>query len=144
MAQEHEELREVDFGIAEGRTIEELLEMDTDMVEAFRDDPAAHPFPSSEPPEEAAARAAGCLRDLAGQHPGGRVLVVAHNTLLRLALCHLLDLPVRHYRRIFPRLENAFITEVALFAEPDLPASLLTLNAPPLDQPDPSPRHHKE
>ena len=60
VAQEHEELREVDFGVAEGRTIEELLEMDAEMVEAFREDPAAHPFPASEPPEEAAARAAGC------------------------------------------------------------------------------------
>ena len=138
------DLREVDFGIAEGHTIEELVAMDASMVAQFRADPAGHPFPGAEPPDAAADRAAACLRQLGVEHRGGRVLVVAHNTLLRLALCRLLDLPVTHYRRIFPRLETAAVTEVALPPEDDLPASLLTLNARPVRDPSHSPRHTLE
>lgn len=95
-------LREVDFGVAEGRTIDELLAMDAGMVDRFREDPAAHPFPGSEAPAAAADRAASALREVARRHRGGRVLVVAHNTLLRLALCALLDLPVGRYRSLLP------------------------------------------
>lgn len=126
-----EDLREVDFGVAEGRTIDELLDMDADMVHRFRADPVAHPFPGAEVPADAAHRAATALREIAARHRGGRVLVVAHNTVLRLALCALLDLPVTRYRQLFPRLENAAITEVAVPHRRDQPAALLALNASP-------------
>ena len=123
-----EDLREVDFGLAEGRTIGELTDLDPAMVERFRKDPAAHPFPGAEPPEEAADRAALALRDLARQFSGGKVLVVAHNTLLRVAICRLLDLPVARYRDIFPRLDNAAISEMTIAADPAGISSLHSLN----------------
>lgn len=126
-----EDLREVDFGVAEGRTIEELLDLDAGMVQRFRSDPVAHPFPGAELPDQAAKRADLALRDVAVRHAGGTVLVVAHNTLLRLALCSLLDLPVARYRQLFPRLDNAAVTEIAVPHDPVLPAALLSLNAPP-------------
>lgn len=130
------ELREIDFGIAEGRTIQELREIDEEMVHRFRSDPAAHPFPASDSPELAALAAATSLRAVAARHPGGRVLAVAHNTLLRIAMCSLLDLPVGRYREIFPRLETAQITELAIPTDPDKPASLLCLNQSPSAEPD--------
>lgn len=139
------DLREVDFGIAEGRTLDELAAADAGVVERFRADPAAHPFPGSEPPAVAAARATRALRALAAAHPGGRVVVVAHNTLLRLALCELLGLPVGGYRQVFPRLETAALTEVGVVPDPAAPASLLLLNAPPPDPaPTPAPHHHNQ
>ena len=58
------------------------------------------------------------------------MLVVAHNTLLRLGLCTLLGLPVARYRFVFPRLDNVAVTEIALPADPDTPAALLSLNVP--------------
>jgi probable phosphoglycerate mutase len=126
-----DDLREVDFGIAEGRTIDELRRMDAGMVQRFRSDPVEHPFPGAEPPENAAARSAAALRDIARRHAGAAVLVVAHNTLLRLALCSLLDLPVTRYRQLFPRLDNVAITWVAVPGDPAAHAGLLTLNTPP-------------
>ena len=126
-----EDLREVDFGIAEGRTVEEMLHEDAEMVHRFRDDPVAHPFPDAELPEQAARRADAALRRAASRHAGGTVLVVAHNTLLRLALCSLLDLPVSRYRQLFPRLDNAAVTTLSVPHDPDVPAALLTFNAPP-------------
>ncbi|MDT0268479.1 histidine phosphatase family protein [Streptomyces sp. DSM 44915] len=119
------ELREVDFGELEGRT---RAEADPELVRRFVADPVAHPFPGAEPPAEAAARVAGALRAVGARLPGHTVLVVGHSTALRLALCALLGLPVAHYRRIFPRLDNVAVTEVRLPADPSHPASLLSLN----------------
>lgn len=122
-----EELREVDFGIAEGRTLAELQSRDATMVERFRSDPVRHHFPDGEPPAHAAERGAAALRQLATAHPGGTVLVVAHNTLLRLALCVLLEIDVRRYREVFPRLDNGALTEIGLGTGP---VSLRSLNVP--------------
>lgn len=123
-----EDLREVDFGVAEGHTLDELDSVDPDMVRRFRSDPAEHPFPGAEAPVAAAARAAAALRAVAGANTGSTVLVVAHNTVLRLAMCCLLGLPVGSYRQLFPRLENATLTELSLPADRAGPASLLSLN----------------
>lgn len=123
-----EGLREVDFGVAEGRTIDELIALDEGVVDRFRSDPVAHPFPGSEPPAAAALRATAALRAVAGALPGGRVLVVAHNTLLRLALCQLLGLPVSRYRQVFPRLDNTAITRVLVSPEEGAEVSLLAFN----------------
>lgn len=118
-------LREVDFGDLEGRTI---AEADPDLVRKFRADPVANPFPRAEPPADAAARAVTALRELDVQHDGKTVLVVAHSTLLRLALCALLGLPLPTYRQVFPRLDNVQVTEIKLSADPAQPAALLSLN----------------
>lgn len=72
--------------------------------------------------------AAGALRGIAAAHPDERVLVVAHNTLLRLVLCTLLSIPLGEYRRVFPRLHNAAITELRLDNHGS--AALLSLNVP--------------
>jgi probable phosphoglycerate mutase len=118
-------LHEVDFGALEGRTI---AEADPGLVGMFRADPVANAFPGAEPPADAAARAVAALRDLDAQHDNKTVLVVAHSTLLRLALCALLGLPLSTYRKVFPRLDNVRATEITLPADPAQPAALLSLN----------------
>lgn len=123
------ELRECDFGVVEGRTLAEFAAEDPAAAEAFRADPAAHPFPGAEDPRAAAARGSGALRRIAGAHEGQRVLVVAHNTLLRLVLCDLLGIPLADYRRVFPQLRNAALTELRLAPDGSRPA-LLGLNLP--------------
>ena len=124
------DLREVSFGIAEGRTMAELLASHPDTARAFQADPVRHPFPGAEAPDLAAARAAAALRRTATAHQEGTVLVVAHNTLLRLALCELLRIGVHRYRQVFPRLDNAAVTELRVPVDPDEPCSLISLNVP--------------
>ena len=121
-------LRECDFGVVEGRTLAEFAAEDPEAAEAFRTDPAANPFPGAEDPVEAAARGADALRRVAAAHPGERVLVVAHNTLFRLVLCELLGIPLGEYRRVFPRLRNAAISEVRVNKGGF--TALLSLNVP--------------
>lgn len=132
------ELREVDFGAAEGRTLAEVSATDPGVARRFAADPVGNPFPGAEPPEQAAHRAVGALRAAAARHPGGEVLVVAHNTLLRLALCSLLGIPLRRYRDVLPRLDNAALTRLRVPVAADRPCALLSLNdALPPDQPGP-------
>lgn len=135
-----EGLREVSFGVAEGHTLSEL-ECDSegvDMVRRFRGDPVSHPFPGAEAPAAAATRGADALRGVAAAHPGCTVLVVAHNTLLRLALCRLLGIDVATYRSVFPRLDNGTLTRLRITE--DGAAGLLSFNVPL--QTEPQPPHH--
>lgn len=122
-----EALREVDFGWGEGRTIAEMAAEDADAVRRFREDAETGAFPGSEPPSAAAARASQALRALAGRHPGATVLVVAHNTLLRMTLCAMLGIPVGRYRLVFPRLDNAAVTEIEVSGDR---TALRSLNVP--------------
>lgn len=123
-------LREMDFGVAEGATLAELRLRDPAAAEAFLADPLRYPFPGAEPPEAVAERVLGGLRELLARHPGASVLVVGHNTALRLALCGWLGIPLRHYRDVLPRLDNTAITRLRVPADLARPPALLCLNAP--------------
>ncbi|NWF28350.1 histidine phosphatase family protein [Streptomyces sp. PKU-EA00015] len=122
-------LRECDFGAVEGRTLAEFAAADPAGADAFRADPVAHPFPDAEDPRAVAVRGSEALRRIAGAHEGERVLVVAHNTLLRLVLCELLGIPLADYRRVFPHLRNAAISELRLAPDAER-AALISLNLP--------------
>ncbi|MEU2305032.1 histidine phosphatase family protein [Streptomyces misionensis] len=126
-ARREDDLRECGFGVVEGRTLAEFAVEHPAAAEAYRRDPVAHPFPGAEDPRAAAARGAAALRRIAGAHRGGRVLVVAHNTLLRLVLCSLLQIPLSEYRRVLPRLLNAAVTEIRVDGDR---TALLSLNVP--------------
>ncbi|MBC6463540.1 histidine phosphatase family protein [Actinomadura sp. HBU206391] len=118
------DLREVDFGAAEGHT---LAELDPAVVAAFRADPVLGSFPGAEDPRSAAGRAVIALDRIAARHPGERVLVVAHNTLLRLVLCSLLEIPLSRYRSAFPQVRNCALTELR---HDGTSAALLAYNVP--------------
>jgi len=123
-------LREMDFGVAEGRTLGELREQDPKAAAAFLADPTRNPFPGAELPDAVAHRVVGGLRTLVHRHQGASVLVIGHNTALRLALCGWLGIPLARYRDVLPRLENAAITRLRVSADPDRPPALLCLNLP--------------
>jgi 2,3-bisphosphoglycerate-dependent phosphoglycerate mutase len=123
-------LRELDFGMAEGRSIASLRDEDPDLVARFLDDPASHHFPGGEPPADGALRVTAAVRDLVAADPGGAILVVAHGTLIRLLLCTLLGIPLPDYRRRFPRVDSVALTELRYPAEGGGTVGLITYNAP--------------
>ena len=51
-------------------------------------------FHGAETEEAVAARGIDALRELAREHPGARIIVVAHGTLIRLSLENALDQPI--------------------------------------------------
>lgn len=109
-----ERLRELDFGDAEGMTVGEMEERFPQALAAFRADPVSGHLPRGEDPAKAAHRFVECLLDIAAENPDGRVLVVAHTTAIRLALCRLIGIPLSEYRRVFPFLRNCALTEIRL------------------------------
>lgn len=113
--------------MVEGRTLAEFAAENPDAAETFRADPVAHPFPESEDPTTAATRGTAALHRIAAAHPDQRVLVVAHNTLLRLVLCRMLSIPLGEYRRVFPKLRNTAVSELRVQGET---VALLSLNVP--------------
>jgi probable phosphoglycerate mutase len=107
-------LRELDFGLAEGLTLAEVRAEHPEAAERFLADPAEHHFPGGERPADAVERAMAALGDLAGAYPQGRVLVVAHSTLIRLLVCAVLGVPLGAYRRKLPRLAPASRTDLEI------------------------------
>ncbi|MEJ2890846.1 histidine phosphatase family protein [Actinomycetospora aeridis] len=121
-------LVEVDFGEGDGHTREEMETLFPEALAAFLAKPSSSPLPGGETGSDAVERALPVLAAEVAARPDGRVLVVAHQTLLRLLLCHLLGLPLDHYRAVFPRLEGAARTVVR--PAPHGPAALVALNVP--------------
>jgi probable phosphoglycerate mutase len=97
-------LRELDFGSAEGRL---LAEMPADVAARFVADPADGHFPGGEHPRDAVWRAMAALGELTEAYPRGRILIVAHSTLIRLIVCEVLGVPLAEYRRKLPGLGPA-------------------------------------
>lgn len=88
----YDELIEQDFGAAEGTLVAELSTRWPD-----RD------FADKEPDEEVGPRGIRGLERIALDHPGARVLAVAHGTLIRHTLAAISGHETRHY----PKLDNA-------------------------------------
>ncbi|MFI0710246.1 histidine phosphatase family protein [Streptomyces inhibens] len=126
-----ERLYELDFGQGEGLTRDEMRRRFPEQLAAFLADPVAHHLPDGEDPRHAAERAADCLADITREQPHGRVLLVAHSTLVRVLLCHLLGIPLGDYRRVLPQLHNGALTEIRIEHGQ---TALLSFNAPALTQ----------
>ena len=120
-------LRELDFGQGEGLTRPDMEKLFPEALAHFLVDPARNPLPGGEDPYRAADRFMQCLYDIVRQHPGGRVLVVAHTTSIRLSLCCLLGIPLAKYRQTLPALRNCSLTELSMTEHA---ASLMQYNTP--------------
>jgi broad specificity phosphatase PhoE len=120
-------LRELDFGAAEGLTRREIEQRFPGVAESFARDPVGHHLPGGEDPVQAASRFTECLRHITTRHPDGPVLVVAHSTVLRLALCSLIGVQLSEYRRLFPSVGNCALTEIRLQRDE---VALLHFNVP--------------
>jgi broad specificity phosphatase PhoE len=120
-------LREIHFGRGEGLTNTEIQQSFPQAFAAFEADPVVHYLPGGEDPWDVALRAIECFKENETLHPGGRVLVVTHNTLIRVALCQLLGVPLSQYRTVFPTLANGALSEIGL---QDGLVSLLKFNVP--------------
>jgi alpha-ribazole phosphatase/probable phosphoglycerate mutase len=89
-----ERLKEVGFGVWEGRTPDELKHEATDCVFEFKRDPVGRRPNGAELLADFHARAVAAYEAILAHHAGGHVLVVAHAGVMRMVICHVLGLPV--------------------------------------------------
>lgn len=93
-------LKEVGFGVWEGKTADELSHDDPDCVFEFKRDPVGRRPRGAERLEDFHARAVAAYEDILDRHAGGHVLVVAHAGVMRMVICHVLGLPAARAYRI--------------------------------------------
>jgi len=135
-------LREIDFGQAEGLTDTEIRQSLPEAFAAFQSDPVSHHLPGGEDPRDVVQRCTECFKEIERMHSGGRVLIVTHNTLIRVALCELLAVPLSKYRTVFPSIDNGALSELRLqngqaaLLKFNLPLDLRVAGRTELDEPD--------
>ena len=93
-----DDLREMDFGAWEGQSRDAIKANDGERYRAWQRDPAVVRPTDGEGAYAVAERAVRAFATIVERHPDQTVLLVAHRTFNRIALCHLLGLPIRAYR----------------------------------------------
>lgn len=87
------DLREVGFGVWEGRSPEIIRTEDAQGYLAFYRDPAGARPEGAEPLEDFAGRVRAVLQELTERHAGEHLLVVAHSGVIRAAITHAMNVP---------------------------------------------------
>jgi len=108
-------LREYDLGSWEGRPYRELWDKE-DLWGNMKKDPDFAPH-GGESPRQVTDRLVGTLKAIAGNHPGQRVVCVAHGGAMSMAMGHILDGDYSQWKRI---LDNCSVAEIAFTEEPEL------------------------
>lgn len=89
-----DDLREMDHGLWEGKTKEEILARWAAEYEAFEVDPVHVRRPGGDSYSDLAARVWPALEALAGRHRGEQVVLVTHGGPIRLVLSRVLGRPL--------------------------------------------------
>jgi probable phosphoglycerate mutase len=94
------ELGELQMGVWEGLTQAAIAKRFPDEWKTWRQDPGSLMMPGRETLNELKQRVGRCLDEIATANGANSVAVYTHDTVIRVAVLHVLDLPVSHYRRI--------------------------------------------
>ncbi|MBI3575970.1 MAG: alpha-ribazole phosphatase [Gammaproteobacteria bacterium] len=103
-------LMEIGFGEWEGRSAEELLAADPERLTRFWNDPLHHAPPGGETLTAFRGRVLAAWEDILARYAGRHVLIVGHAGTIRIAVCHVLDMPLDRLFRI--QVLNAGITRI--------------------------------
>ncbi|GFN23765.1 alpha-ribazole phosphatase [Thermanaeromonas sp. C210] len=104
------DLREMDFGLWEGLTYEEIRKAFPRDVEEWLADPGTKQVPGGESFAELQERACRAVREIIAQHPGQAVAVVSHGGTLSTVISSLLGLGLAGIWRF--HLDNASVSIV--------------------------------
>lgn len=92
-------LREMSFGDWEGRTAAEVMANNPKALECFWRDPVRYSPPGGEPLSVWAQRVTIAWQALVADYTGQHILVLGHGGMMRVVLCHLLEVPLQHIWR---------------------------------------------
>ncbi len=85
--------QEIDFGDWEGKTAEQINDLDSSALRRYYDDPARHPPPNGENQAAFRKRVDAGWQRILDAYPGRRVLVVTHAGVIRTLFLQILDVP---------------------------------------------------
>lgn len=93
-------LMDIDYGEWQGLTPDEVGRVWPEALETWHRQPHWAAIPGGESLQELLTRAVAALREVVGRHPQDTVVIVGHDSVNRVILCHALDLPLSRYRRL--------------------------------------------
>jgi len=93
------ELKEVNFGELEGLTFNEIAQRYPEVVKAWIEGKPGLKYPGGESLSEFAERVTSFTRRLKNVAPEQTALIVAHSGVLRLLMCHLMDIGQENWWR---------------------------------------------
>jgi len=117
------ELLEIDFGEIEGLSFSEIGQRYPELVKAWPTREPSFRFPEGESINDLDRRVTKFYDRLQKHSPEETVLVVAHSGVLRLLICHLLQIDIWHWRQLRTDLASLSIVETHSQG-----ATLLSLN----------------
>lgn len=88
-------LRELNFGAWEGRNFRDVNAECQDAMKRFYNDPERADIPDSENFTDFQKRVAGCVRTIAAEQRGKRVVIVSHGAAIRILMADILAMPIR-------------------------------------------------
>ena len=103
-------LREVDFGIWEGKFFSDLEKNEPDTLKIFHTKPDELRLEGAETFKQAQTRAMNTINEIVHRHESNgesRVVAVAHGSIIRTILCSILEIPLKNLWRL-----NQFNTAV--------------------------------
>jgi alpha-ribazole phosphatase len=109
------ELREMNYGKAEGLTFEEIGHLYPEVAELYTNFSHKLKFPGGESFNELVERTNKFLEILEKQKSSQTILIVSHSGPLRALVCHLLGIDQSHWQQI--RLDNASLSIVEVYPQ---------------------------
>lgn len=94
------DLREINFGVWEGLTFQEIQEKYSDLADRWYQHPAILRIPQGETFEEVKERSYREILKLVEAHDNETIIVVAHGGTIRCIICNLLGIDLNHAFRI--------------------------------------------
>ena len=95
-----EKLREIHFGDIEGLTFEDVDRRYPELSKSWSDNDLQFRFPNGESLAELEQRITGFLADIALFNRDRTILIVSHGGLLRMLICHVLGLDLKHWKQL--------------------------------------------
>jgi alpha-ribazole phosphatase len=109
------ELNEINFGVIEGLTFEEISERHPDLAEVLSKWAIRPKFPGGESLDELDRRVQKFLKRLRRHQSEPTILIVSHAGTLRLMICNLLGIGLEHWRNM--RLNLASVSVIETFPQ---------------------------
>jgi len=118
------EIVEADVGRWLGRDWEDIRAAEPEAYRLHLEDPSIHPYPEGESATDVSRRTVPALTKILEENLGRRVLVVAHNIVIRVMIAHLYQIPLKQMRSI--RQDNCCVNLIRYQQEK---AELVTCNS---------------
>ena len=113
-----EGLGDIDYGAWQMRTHDEVSAESPDAYRQWRSAPQLTRFPKGESLQDVMARASAVLRETLLRYPEQTVVLVGHDSVNRVLLLHLLDMPLAAYWRLVQ--DPCTLNEIEIFAAGDV------------------------